>query len=81
MLYLGVGVQVSTSPLTTIFIADKRKIMEQSINRKSTLKEIREKLKKLQRRKSGFDAREFSGKVHFKDDAVKIQRELRDEWG
>lgn len=40
---------------------------------------IRKKLQRL-KKKGGFPASKFKGKVKITEDAVAIQRQLRDEW-
>jgi hypothetical protein len=49
------------------------------IKRGESLKSIRKKLSRLKTDK-GFPASKFTGLVKSKEDAVAIQRRLRDEW-
>jgi hypothetical protein len=47
---------------------------------KTEIKHTFEKLSKQSTKNKGFDAYKFCGTVIFDDDAVKIQKQLRDEW-
>jgi hypothetical protein len=49
------------------------------IKKGESKKSIQSKLRKLKSGK-GFPASKFTGKVKIKEDAVAIQRKLRDEW-
>ncbi|HYG15851.1 MAG TPA: hypothetical protein VEC12_08870 [Bacteroidia bacterium] len=49
------------------------------INRNADKKAIEEALGKLQDRK-GFDAKKHCGVLKLEEDALEIQRRLRDEW-
>lgn len=53
--------------MTIKYGASKRSIL-------SLLKELQEKAVK------GIDAKKYCGKLRLKKDALKIQKELRDEW-
>jgi hypothetical protein len=57
--------------------------MVTTIKRGATKAEIRsvfEKLESHTNSKRGFDAHKFCGTVKFNEDALEIQRRLRDEW-
>jgi hypothetical protein len=47
---------------------------------KEEIQELFEKLAKKSRIIKSFDAYRFCGKVKFKEDGLKIQKQLRDEW-
>ncbi len=53
-------------------------ILKQGDNKKS----MRELLKKLQQKKTakGVDAKKYCGVIHLKEDALTIQKRLRNEW-
>ncbi|MEO6639077.1 MAG: hypothetical protein ABIN25_12425 [Ginsengibacter sp.] len=48
----------------------------------ATKKEIEEIEKKLSREtsKAGFNAKKYNGVISLKDDPLKLQKKLRDEW-
>lgn len=50
------------------------------INKGESRKSIQNKLLKLRKKERGFPASEFIGKIKIDEDAVKIQRRLRNEW-
>lgn len=57
--------------------------MVTTIKRGATKAEIRslfEKLESHSDKSKGFDAYKFCGTVKFNEDAMKIQKRLRDEW-
>lgn len=49
------------------------------INKNTSKKEIKEKLKKLKSTKV-FDAKKFAGKIKWGEDALVFQKRLRNEW-
>jgi hypothetical protein len=57
--------------------------MVTTIKKGATKEEIQalfEKMTKDSNIKKGFDAYKYCGKVKFKDDGLKIQKRLRNEW-
>jgi len=49
------------------------------ITKKSTKAGIAKALKSIKPKKSGVDMKRFSGKLHWKGDALKVQQEMRNE--
>ena len=49
------------------------------INKNTSIKEIKEKLKLLKSTKI-FDAEKFAGKISWGEDALTFQKRLRNEW-
>jgi hypothetical protein len=56
--------------------------MVTNIKRGATKEEIRALFERINESKSakGFDAYKYCGKIKFKEDGLKIQKTLRDEW-
>ncbi len=49
------------------------------IRQNTTKKEIQQKIKSLKSSKL-FDAKKFAGRINWGEDALKFQKEMRDEW-
>lgn len=49
------------------------------INKNTTKKELKEKIRQLKSTKL-FDAKRFAGKISWGEDALKFQKRLRNEW-
>ena len=47
---------------------------------KAEIQSVFEKLENISRKRIGFDAHKFCGTVKFNEDAMEIQKRLRDEW-
>ncbi len=47
---------------------------------KKTSKRILEKFLKSGNNKRVFNAKKYSGAIHFSEDALSIQKQMRDEW-
>lgn len=60
----------------------KKKMGATTIKRGDSMKSIIEKWKELSSRKKsgGLDAKQFCGVIKLKEDAMKIQKQMRDEW-
>jgi hypothetical protein len=57
--------------------------MVTTIKRGASIEEIRSLFLKMEEKKNlkkGFDAYKFCGTVRFNEDALEIQKQMRDEW-
>jgi len=73
----------SEDNLLNLQIVKKKKAMVTTIKRGATKTEIEslfEKLINSSSKNKGFDAHKFCGTVKFNEDAMEIQKRLRDEW-
>lgn len=50
------------------------------ISKKTTKKEFDKLNSTIQSKQKGVDTLKYCGKVHFSEDALKLQKQWRDEW-